>query len=77
MAHPTRIFNEPEELKQAWLKFKENAKEQAKEWIETQYVGKDGDIRLTPKKIPLTFEGFKRFARDRYGCIEQYFHKPG
>ena len=38
MAHPTRIFNEPEELKQAWLKFKENAKEQANEWIETHHV---------------------------------------
>jgi hypothetical protein len=73
MPNPKRIFNDPEELKEAWLKFKENAKEQANEWIETQYVGKDGDIRLTPKKIPLTFEGFKRFARDRYGCIEQYF----
>lgn len=73
MGHPTRIFNEPKELKKVWLEFKEDVKEQSKEWLDVQYVGRDGDKRETPKKIPLTFEGFKRYCRERHGEVEQYF----
>lgn len=72
MAHPTRIFNKPEELAQAFEEFKEDVKEQAKDWLDVQYVGRNGDKKETAKKVPLTIEGFKRFCRTNYGCVEQY-----
>jgi hypothetical protein len=73
MAHPSRIFKTEEEMAEAWAKFKENLKEQADEWKKVQYVGKDGDKREDPQKVPMTLEGFKRFCRENYGEIEQYF----
>lgn len=73
MAHPTRLFNKREELQKAWEAYKEDIKEQSKEWLKVEYVGRDGDKKETPQKVPYTFEGFKRFCRDRYGCVEQYF----
>ena len=40
--HPTRIFKTPDDLKEAWDKFKVDLKEQSKEWVKYQYVGRDG-----------------------------------
>ncbi len=71
--HPTRIFQTPEELEMAFNEYKEDLKEQANEWVKVQYVGKDGDRVQEPQKVPMTFEGFKRFCRNKYGEIEQYF----
>lgn len=73
MAHPTRIFHTEEEMENAWEKFKENLKEQANEWLRVQYVGKNGDKKEDPQKVPLTLEGFKRYCRKNYGEVEQYF----
>ena len=36
-------------------------------------MGKDGNKVEEPQKVPYTLEGFKRFCRNKYGCIEQYF----
>lgn len=71
--HPTRIFKSPEELLVAWNEYKEDLKEQGKEWIKVQYVGKDAQRVEDPYKVPMTFEGFKRFCRNNYGEVEQYF----
>lgn len=71
--HPTRIFKTPEDLEKAWNLFKEDVLKQSNEWLEVQYVGKDGDKRETPKKVPLTMEGFERFCYNNYGCVNQYF----
>lgn len=71
--HPTRIFKSPEDLEKAWNEFKEDIKQQANEWIKVQYVGKDGDRREEPQKVPLTLEGFEIWCKTRYGCVEQYF----
>lgn len=71
--HPTRIFKTPEELKAAWLKFKESLKEQAKEWPKIQYVGKDGNRVTDYPVLPYTLEGFKRYCREHYGDIKHYF----
>lgn len=73
MAHPTRIFKEPDELYEAWSKFKENVEKQANEWLKIDYVGRNGDKVKTPSKVPYTFEGFKRYCREHYGEVEQYF----
>jgi len=44
------------------------------EWIKIQYVGKEGDKKEDPLKLPLTIEGFKRYCWDvGIGCVEQYF----
>lgn len=71
--HPTRIFKSPNEVLTAWNEYKADLKEQANEWLKVQYVGKDGDRVAEPQKIPYTFEGFKRFCRNNYGEVEQYF----
>lgn len=71
--HPTRIFKEPDALKIAWNQYKEDLKEQSKEWLKVQYVGKDGERVADPVKMPYTLEGFKRYCREHYGEVEQYF----
>jgi len=71
--HPTRIFKTPDELKIAFDKYKDNLKEQSKEWVKVQYVGKDGDRVEEPQKVPMTLEGFKRYCRENYGDITEYF----
>lgn len=73
MAHPTRIFKKPEELAKAWEEFKKDLATQAEEWKKIQYVGKDGDRKSDPQKVPYTLEGFKRFCRGKYGEVHQYF----
>jgi len=71
--HPTRIFKTPEELTDAWAKYKEDLREQANEWLRIQYVGKEGERVADPQKVPMTYEGFKRFCYDHYGQVNQYF----
>jgi hypothetical protein len=71
--HPTRIFKTPEELEAAWQLFKENLKEQSKEWVKVQYVGKDGERVAEPQKLPLTMEGFEVYCYNNIGCVNQYF----
>ena len=71
--HPTRIFKHPDQLQNAWNLFKEDLKLQSNQWLKVQYVGKDGDRVSEPQKVPYTFEGFKRYCRNNYGEVEQYF----
>lgn len=69
-----RNFESPERLIEVWDEFKEDVKEQSKEWIKVQYVGKEGDRMEDRMKIPLTFEGFKIFCRKQgYGDVKHYF----
>ncbi len=75
--HPTRIFKKPEELKEAFEKYKLHLNEEAKQWLKVQYVGKDGERVADPQKVPYTLEGFKRFCRDNYGCVNDYFLNTG
>ena len=71
--HPTRIFKTPDDLKQAWEKYKVNLIVQAKEWLKIQYVGKDGERVAEPTKVPYTMEGFERFCYNNYGTVNHYF----
>lgn len=71
--HPTRVFKTPQELEKAFKEYKESLKEQSKEWIRIQYVGRDGDRMEEPTKVPMTLEGFKRFCRENYGEVQHYF----
>ena len=71
--HPTRIFQSPEDLGKAWAAFKEDVKAQGAQWKRVQYVGKDGIKKEDACKVPLTLEGFKRFCRNNYGDVQQYF----
>lgn len=74
MAGRPRNIESPESL---WILFKEyvvDLKEKESEWLKVQYVGKEGERKTDPLKLPLTFEGFKRYCWDaEVGCIEQYF----
>jgi len=71
--HPTRIFKTPEELLKAFDEFKVDVEKQSGEWLKIQYVGKDGERMADGLKVHLTLEGFKRFCRNNYGCVNQYF----
>lgn len=71
--HPTRIFRNPDELLIAWRDYKKDVEKQSEEWIRVQYVGKNGDRKTDGQKVPYTLEGFKRFCRNNYGEVEQYF----
>ena len=73
MAHPTRIFHKPEQIQKAFNEYKEDLKEQSKEWLKVQYVGKDGTKREDGQKVPMTMEGFERYCYNNYGCVNQYF----
>jgi len=49
----------------------------AEDWLKIQYVGKDAVRKEDAYKIPMTFEGFKRFCWDEeVGDVEQYFINP-
>jgi hypothetical protein len=71
--HPTRVFKEEKDMLKAWNEFKEDLKKQSLEWVKVQYVGKDSIRVEDAQKVPYTLEGFKRFCRNNYGEIEQYF----
>lgn len=71
--HPTRIFEKPSDLYDAWESFKIDLMNQSSEWVKVQYVGKDGHEVRERQKVPYTFEGFKRFCRKKHGEVEQYF----
>lgn len=77
--HPTRIFKTPDDLADAWDEYKDDLKEQSKQWPKVQYVGKDGERKEDYPVLPITLDGFYVFCRQkingkpRYGEVEQYF----
>ena len=71
--HPTRIFKSPKELEFAWIAYKQNLVEEAKEWLKVQYVGKDGCRMTDEMKLPYTMEGFSVFCYKNYGSVKAYF----
>lgn len=71
--HPTRIFKNPEELEEAFSEYKQDLIEQSSDWKKVQYVGREGDKKEDPQKVPMTLEGFERFCYNNYGCVGQYF----
>jgi hypothetical protein len=71
--HPTRIFQTPLELENAFEKYKESLKLEGNQWLKVQYVGKEGDRVTDPQKVPYTLEGFKRYCRKHYGEVQHYF----
>lgn len=73
--HPTRIFKKPEELIEAWNKFKKHLKEvETKNWPKIQYVGKDGERKEDYPVVPYTYEGFLRYCyENKIGVIHHYF----
>ena len=75
--HPTRIFKTPDEMEAAWEDYKKDLEDQSQEWLRVQYVGKEGEKREDPQKVPYTLEGFKRYCRKHHGEVEQYFGNQG
>ena len=76
MAHPTRLFHLAIELENAFNEYKADLEEQSAEWLRFQYVGKNGDRKTDAQKVPMTYEGFKRFCRKNYGEVHHYFDNP-
>jgi len=71
--HPTRIFKHPDELEQAWSLYKKDLDQKALDWVKIQYVGKEGEQKRDPYKLPYTQEGFEIFCYENYGQVDQYF----
>jgi hypothetical protein len=72
--HPKRIFQTPDDLMNAFSRYKELVKKQAGQWLKVQYVGKDGQRVTDGQMPPLTIDGFEIFCYDNYGMVEQYFN---
>jgi len=69
-----KYIETPEIMWEHFVSYQKDLKEKECEWLKVQYVGKDGDRMEDKLKIPMTFEGFKRYCWDNgIGCIEQYF----
>lgn len=68
-----KYIETPEALLELFNKYKENLKEQGKEWQKIQYVGKDGFKAIDDMKVPMTMEGFRRFGYDNEVTVKNYF----
>lgn len=68
-----RNFETPDDLLTAFEEYKQDVKLQELDWIKVLYVGKNAERVEEKQKIPLTFEGFKRFCLKEYGYVHQYF----
>jgi len=71
--HPSRIFKTPEELEEAFNKYKEHIIIESNKWLKVMYVGKEAHRVEEPQKVPLTQEGFERFCYNNYGSVSHYF----
>jgi len=71
--HPSRIFKTPEELEEAFKKYKEHVINESNKWLKVMYVGKEAHRVEEPQKVPLTQEGFERFCYNNYGSVSHYF----
>lgn len=68
-----KYIESPEAMEILFEQYKEDLKEQAKEWVKVQYVGKDGDRMTDNMKVPFTMEGFRRFGHSKGVTIKDYF----
>jgi len=69
-----KYIETPEKMWQIFLDYQQDLKVKEKDWLKVQYVGKDGEKKQDNFKLPLTFQGFKRYCWDNeIGCVEQYF----
>ena len=68
-----KYIETPEALLELFNRYKENLKEQGKEWQKIQYVGKDGFKAIDDMKVPMTMEGFRRFGYDNGVTVKNYF----
>lgn len=69
-----RNIDSPETLWNLFQEYIVDLKSKENEWLKVQYVGKEGIRETDALKLPLTFEGFKRYCWDvEIGCIEHYF----
>lgn len=76
MARPkgTKNIETPEKMWEHFQSYRKDLKQKESEWLKVQYVGKDGERKTDEQKLPLTFEGFKRYCWENgIGYIEQYF----
>jgi hypothetical protein len=74
MAHPTRIFKDPNELLNAWNDYKAHRDSEAEKWVKVQYVGKDGERVEDKPPMPYDIDGFFAWYYNKYGkYIHQYF----
>lgn len=69
-----RNIDSPETMWKLFQEYVVDLKSKESEWLKVQYVGKEGVRETDELKLPLTFEGFKRYCWDvEIGCVEQYF----
>lgn len=73
-----RNIETPEAMWKLFQEYVVDLKSKESDWLKIQYVGKEGTRETDELKLPLTFEGFKRYCWDAgVGCVEQYFVNQG
>lgn len=60
-------------MEAAWQGYKDWLQIEAQRWLKVQYVGRSAKRVVDACKVPYTLEGFKRYCRDNYGDIKEYF----
>jgi len=68
-----KYIESPEAMEQLFEDYKTDLKEQAKEWVKVQYVGKEGERVTDEYKLPMSMDGFEVFCFKKVGTIEHYF----
>jgi len=67
-----KYIETPEKMLELFEAYKKATK--SNPFLVQDYVGKDGAMVYRERERPLTFEGFKNYARKEVGCINQYFN---
>ena len=74
MAGRPRNVDNPQTMWDLFEEYRFDLDFKAEEWLKIQYVGKDAVRKVDAYKIPMTFEGFKRYCWDEeVGDVEDYF----
>jgi hypothetical protein len=69
-----RNVDSPQTMWDLFEEYKLDLEFKADDWLKIQYVGKDAVRKVDAYKIPMTFEGFKRYCWDEeVGDVEDYF----
>ena len=69
-----RNIDSPETMWKLFQGYVADLKEKESEWLKIQYVGKEAQRMEDSLKLPLTFEGFKRYCWDEeIGDVTEYF----
>jgi len=69
-----RLLQEPSELWDLFVKYRDSVKKEAEKWATIQFVGKNGRAEKVIPNLPMTIDGFHVFCYDNIGIVEPYWY---